>query len=133
MLFPKSITTKTFALSALFSALVLSTTVQAQTFHKWVDKDGSTHYTLTPPPPHAKPVGKVPTYSDKPSQQNVNTSQTTPSNNDEQSRQYADRVAAAAEAAAAAASESVTPPVPAASANREQTVKPNAYGRIPAQ
>lgn len=46
------------------SSLLLATTLQAQNFYKWVDKNGSTHYTLTPPPANAKTVGQVPTYSD---------------------------------------------------------------------
>lgn len=35
-----------------------------QTFYKWEDKEGSTHYTLTPPPKGAKSLGKMQTYRD---------------------------------------------------------------------
>lgn len=35
-----------------------------QTFYKWESKDGSTHYTLTPPPKGAKSLGKMQTYRD---------------------------------------------------------------------
>lgn len=35
-----------------------------QTFYKWEDKDGSTHYTLSPPPKGMKSLGKMKTYRD---------------------------------------------------------------------
>ncbi|MCH4246452.1 MAG: DUF4124 domain-containing protein [Acinetobacter populi] len=39
----------------------------AQNFYKWVDANGSTHYTATPPPKNAKKISKVATYNDTPS------------------------------------------------------------------
>lgn len=39
----------------------------AQHFYKWVDKNGSTHYTLTPPPKNAKKQGRIFTINDTPS------------------------------------------------------------------
>ena len=33
----------------------------AQDFYKWVDQKGTTHYTKTPPPKHAKKQGQVAT------------------------------------------------------------------------
>ncbi len=39
-----------------------STTLWAKDYYKWVDANGSTHYTTTPPPKSAKKKGKVETY-----------------------------------------------------------------------
>ena len=39
-----------------------STQSFAKTYYKWVDSQGSTHYTTTPPPKTAKKKGKVDTY-----------------------------------------------------------------------
>ena len=39
-----------------------STQSFAKTYYKWVDNQGSTHYTTTPPPKTAKKKGKVDTY-----------------------------------------------------------------------
>ncbi len=45
------------------SALVMSSPLlMAQSFYKWVDQHGSTHYTTTPPPKNAKKLSKVDTY-----------------------------------------------------------------------
>lgn len=69
--------------SALF---VISGQSFADTYYKWVGKDGSTHYTLTPPPKGAKALGKMETYRDyspsytsNPTPTNTTPSQTTPS------------------------------------------------------
>lgn len=35
----------------------------AKEYYKWVDSNGSTHYTSTPPPKSAKKKGKVETYN----------------------------------------------------------------------
>lgn len=60
----------------------------AQHFYKWVDKNGSTHYTLTPPPKNAKKQGRIFTINDTPSgsqyrppssvPENASTTDTTP-------------------------------------------------------
>lgn len=39
-----------------------STQSFAKTYYKWVDNQGSTHYTTTPPPKAAKKQGKIDTY-----------------------------------------------------------------------
>lgn len=49
---------------------LVATQSQAQKFHKWVDKNGSTHYTLTPPPTNAKRLGQIATYDDTPRESN---------------------------------------------------------------
>lgn len=66
----------------------------ADTYYKWVGKDGSTHYTLTPPPKGAKALGKMETYRDyspsytSPTSTNTTTpSQTAPSSTDGNSTQ----------------------------------------------
>lgn len=75
-----------------------STTWANDTFYKWVDRNGTTHYTLTPPPKGSKSLGKMQTYRDfsypiQPVQNNVpattqnneiskNEQTNTPSNND---------------------------------------------------
>ena len=46
-----------------------STQSFAKTYYKWVDNQGSTHYTTTPPPKTAKKKGKVDTYGWKNSPQ----------------------------------------------------------------
>lgn len=47
----------------LCSVFVLaSANVMAKQYYKWVDANGSTHYTATPPPKNAKKQGKVDTY-----------------------------------------------------------------------
>lgn len=42
--------------------LIYSNQSQAQQYYKWMDKSGSTHYTMTPPPKGAKHLNKVSTY-----------------------------------------------------------------------
>ena len=49
----------TIATTAL---LFCSTQNHAQQYYKWVDANGSTHYTTTPPPKGAKRLKKVSTY-----------------------------------------------------------------------
>lgn len=50
-------------LAVLGMGLVMSSTSSfAKTYYKWVDSQGSTHYTTTPPPKSAKKQGKVDTY-----------------------------------------------------------------------
>ena len=46
-------------------SLGFSYTAHAQKFHKWLDANGSTHYTTTPPPSNAKRLGNVVTYNDR--------------------------------------------------------------------
>lgn len=61
------------AASLVCMGLVLTTTQSfAKTYYKWVDSQGSTHYTTTPPPKNAKKQGKVDTHGWK------NTSQPAP-------------------------------------------------------
>ncbi len=61
-------------LTLLFITMSLSFTftpyAQAQNFYKWVDANGSTHYTTTPPPKNAKKLGSVNTINDTPSGSN---------------------------------------------------------------
>ncbi|WP_171498507.1 DUF4124 domain-containing protein [Acinetobacter soli] len=48
----------------LLSGFAFTTnTLYAQSYYKWIDAQGSTHYTKTPPPKGAKKQGKVDTYS----------------------------------------------------------------------
>ncbi|WP_250752593.1 DUF4124 domain-containing protein [Acinetobacter modestus] len=49
----------------------------AQNFYKWVDENGSTHYSVTPPPSNAKKLGSVSTYQNKtePSSKTLNSPQ----------------------------------------------------------
>lgn len=48
----------------LFTALAaLSTTIHATEYYKWVDKNGVTAYSATPPPVSAKKKAKVSTYA----------------------------------------------------------------------
>ncbi|MCH7332627.1 DUF4124 domain-containing protein [Acinetobacter modestus] len=37
----------------------------AQDFYKWIDKNGTTHYTLNQPPTSANKVNKITTYGEK--------------------------------------------------------------------
>ena len=52
-------------LGLITTSLILAFTtspVMAKTYYKWVDSNGSTHYTTTPPPKNAKKKGSVETY-----------------------------------------------------------------------
>ena len=59
--------------SALFLSLS-STSTMAREYYKWVDANGSTHYSKTPPPKNAKKQGRVETFGTKSS--TVATTQT---------------------------------------------------------
>ena len=48
------------------SLMLWVSTTQAQSFYKWVDAQGSTHYTLTPPPKSGQNMGQVKTYDGPP-------------------------------------------------------------------
>ncbi|MDO5542788.1 MAG: DUF4124 domain-containing protein [Acinetobacter sp.] len=63
-------------LSCLSASLILifaTSSVSAKQYYKWVDANGSTHYTTTPPPKSAKKKGKVDTYGWKNSAPTVAT------------------------------------------------------------
>ena len=63
----------------VFWALVLIPSLtSAKTFYKWVDQNGSTHYTTTPPPKSAKQQKKVETYGWKASEAVTNQPSHTP-------------------------------------------------------
>ena len=55
---------KTSLLSVALASIIAFTATQsfAKQYYKWVDANGSTHYTTTPPPEKAKKHGKVDTY-----------------------------------------------------------------------
>lgn len=55
---------KIITLSASFTGLAFFSIASssAKEYYKWVDSNGSTHYTTTPPPKAAKKKGKVDTY-----------------------------------------------------------------------
>ena len=57
-----------------------STQSFAKTYYKWVDSQGSTHYTTTPPPKTAKKKGKVDTYGWKNSPQAASSEAPPPAN-----------------------------------------------------
>ncbi|HCN33424.1 DUF4124 domain-containing protein [Acinetobacter johnsonii] len=57
-----------------------STQSFAKTYYKWVDNQGSTHYTTTPPPKTAKKKGKVDTYGWKNSPQAASSEAPPPAN-----------------------------------------------------
>ncbi|PWB15108.1 DUF4124 domain-containing protein [Acinetobacter sp. AM] len=50
--------------SVAFTCALLysSTSLWAKDYYKWVDANGSTHYTTTPPPKSAQKKGKIQTY-----------------------------------------------------------------------
>lgn len=47
---------------ACMGLTMVTTQSFAKTYYKWVDSQGSTHYTTTPPPKTAKKRGKIDTY-----------------------------------------------------------------------
>jgi hypothetical protein len=58
-----------FLSSSFMFTLCLSlwaSTSHAQSFYKWIDAQGSTHYTLTPPPKSAQNMGQVKTHDGPP-------------------------------------------------------------------
>lgn len=78
---------KTSLYAAVATAiLVYSSQSQAQQYYKWMDKNGSTHYTTTPPPKSAKHLNKVSTYG---SQSSVKNSTPPP---EQQSQDKTDKV-----------------------------------------
>ncbi|MBO3641167.1 DUF4124 domain-containing protein [Acinetobacter soli] len=63
----------------LISSVAFTTnTLYAQSYYKWIDAQGSTHYTKTPPPKGARKQGKVDTYSSTSSTSAATSSPTTP-------------------------------------------------------
>lgn len=80
--------THTVFVSTIFALLsVTAATSHAKQYYKWVDSNGSTHYTTTPPPKNARSKSKVDTYgyrgsSTPTNQQNApaNTQQNSPQN-----------------------------------------------------
>lgn len=58
----KTTITTIIQLSILCTLILTHTYANAQSFYKWVDSNGSTHYTKTPPPKHVKKQGQVETY-----------------------------------------------------------------------
>lgn len=53
---------QSFYLSAFCAFGLITSFTNAQTYYKWTDASGSTHYTKTPPPKNSKHKGKVETY-----------------------------------------------------------------------
>ncbi|QER40560.1 DUF4124 domain-containing protein [Acinetobacter suaedae] len=65
---------KTNTFIALTSLVLLySSQIHAQQYYKWVDANGSTHYTRTPPPKGTKLLDKVSTYGVNSNQNKTNT------------------------------------------------------------
>ncbi|MDM1020869.1 DUF4124 domain-containing protein [Acinetobacter sp. VNK23] len=95
---------------ATTALLFCSTQNHAQQYYKWVDANGSTHYTTTPPPKGAKRLNKVSTYGSQPS-----SDQKPASTSKQNSRDRAQEAAKAAQEIAEAAQ---APSTPAASAPR---------------
>ena len=60
-------------------AISHNSVIYAQDFYKWVDANGSTHYTLSPPPHNTKKLGSISTYQNTAEQprKNVNPPQPT--------------------------------------------------------
>ena len=66
----------------LITALMCSSSaLMAQSFYKWVDQHGSTHYTTTPPPKNAKKLSKVDTYHHPQSKATTPTQPSNPNQN----------------------------------------------------
>ncbi|KKW81988.1 DUF4124 domain-containing protein [Acinetobacter bereziniae] len=85
--------THTVFVSTIFALLSVTTaTSHAKQYYKWVDSNGSTHYTTTPPPKNARNKTKVDTYGYRgtPSPTNQPTAQqTAPQNNPSNTQQNA--------------------------------------------
>ncbi|MDR0234714.1 DUF4124 domain-containing protein [Acinetobacter sp.] len=91
--------THTVFVSTIFALFSLTTvSSQAKQYYKWVDSNGSTHYTTTPPPKNARSKSKVDTYgyrgSSTPTNQhaaqppaNANNQQNAPTNTQQNSPQ----------------------------------------------
>ena len=78
----------TIATTAL---LFCSTQNHAQQYYKWVDANGSTHYTTTPPPKGAKRLKKVSTYGgNQPTQAPATTANQAPQQAQNAGQQAAD-------------------------------------------
>lgn len=51
------------AMIAVLATAITTHSAMATDFYRWVDKNGTTHYTKTPPPKGGKLVGKTETYA----------------------------------------------------------------------
>ena len=93
--------------------LFCSTQNHAQQYYKWVDANGSTHYTTTPPPKGAKRLNKVSTYGgNQPTQAPATTANQATQQQTQNAAQHVSQVANVAVEAAATTS----PPAQAPSA-----------------
>lgn len=85
--------THTVFVTTIFALLsVTAATSHAKQYYKWIDSNGSTHYTTTPPPKNARNKTKVDTYGYRgtPSTTNQPTAQpTAPQNNPANTQQNA--------------------------------------------
>jgi hypothetical protein len=69
---------RTVFVSTIFTLLSMTTvSSHAKQYYKWVDSNGSTHYTTTPPPKNARSKTKVDTYGYRGSS-SATTNQTAP-------------------------------------------------------
>ena len=99
--------------AALAACVFLYTTqTQAQQYYKWVDANGSTHYTTTPPPKGAKRLKKVSTYGGN---QPTQAPATTANQATQQAQNAAQHVSQVANVAVEAAA-TTSPPAQAPSA-----------------
>ncbi|HQZ58881.1 MAG TPA: DUF4124 domain-containing protein [Acinetobacter sp.] len=107
--------------AALAACVFLCTTqTQAQQYYKWVDANGSTHYTTTPPPKGAKRLDKIATYGSSvystPETQHTNEAQTPQDAAQQAARTAQEATQRANQATEAATQRSVVPSAPPASA-----------------
>ena len=97
---------------ATIALLFCSTQNHAQQYYKWVDANGSTHYTTTPPPKGAKRLNKVSTYGGN---QPTQAPATTANQATQQAQNAAQHVSQVANVAVEAAA-TTSPPAQAPSA-----------------
>ena len=101
-------------------AFLCTTQTQAQQYYKWVDANGSTHYTTTPPPKGAKRLDKIATYGSSvystPETQHTNEAQTPQDAAQQAARTAQEATQRANQATEAATQRSVVPSAPPASA-----------------
>jgi hypothetical protein len=120
---------RTYLKTSLYTALLASAFVctsqsQAQQYYKWVDANGSTHYTTTPPPKGAKRLDKIATYGSSvysaPETQTTNAAQSPQDAAQQAARTAQEAAQRANQAAEEAAQRSAMPSTPAAGADSDR-------------
>lgn len=121
-------------LSIMMSLVLLSSvaftthTLYAQSYYKWIDAQGSTHYTRTPPPKGVKKRGKVDTYSSTSSTSPATSNHTTPPTATTNTA-----TSSLGSSSSPASAPATTPAIPSESSKRDNVDRSNPTMKTPAR